>query len=89
MEKLEINLKNLLIVKKITFENAEDLSMRTDYAIQANECTEEINQGDAAAFFLEGYNHAIRMFYKNNEKLIIETKEITNQQILNSLKNEK
>lgn len=44
----------------ISFEQAEDLSMRTDYAIEVNEpeCN-EINTADAAAFYYEGYNAAI------------------------------
>jgi len=46
-------------MKKITFEEAEILAMETDYARFS--VGEEINLGDAAAFFLEGYNYALKM----------------------------
>lgn len=42
----------------ITLEEAEKLSMETDYAFYA--VGEEVNVGDAGAFFLEGYNEALK-----------------------------
>lgn len=45
---------------KITIEEAEKLSMETDYAFYA--VGEEINEADAGAFFLEGYNEALKRF---------------------------
>ena len=41
---------------ELTFEQAEELCKKTDYAIEA--VGDEINWGDAAAFFLEGYRYA-------------------------------
>ena len=49
------------MIPKITLEDAEKLSMETDYAVFASEDVSKINTADAGAFFLEGYNHARRM----------------------------
>ena len=46
----------------LTLDEADILAKETDYACYACEDTEEINWGDAAAFFIEGYHHAIRKF---------------------------
>ena len=54
-------------MKKLTFEEAESLVMATDYAVFASEPEgNEINQADAAAFFLEGYNYALKLFSELN-----------------------
>jgi len=55
------------MIPEITFEDAERLSMETDYAVFANEDVSKINSADAAAFFLEGYNYARKEM--ENEKL--------------------
>jgi len=48
-------------------EEAEKLSMKCDYACFANEDENEINTGDASAFFLEGYLEAKkRLLLKGN-----------------------
>lgn len=46
------------MIKPITLEDAEKLAMTTDYACFAT--GEEINTADAGAFFLEGYEYAIK-----------------------------
>jgi hypothetical protein len=43
----------------MTFDEAEKLAMETDYAWAA--VGQEINVGDAGAFFLEGYKHAMKL----------------------------
>ena len=40
----------------ITLDEAENLAMGTDYAVNA--VGEQINTADAGAFFFEGYKHA-------------------------------
>jgi len=47
-------------MNEITLEQAEERAMQTDYAVFANEDTERINKADAGAFYMEGYNAAIR-----------------------------
>ena len=47
---------------KIDLDKADELVKKTDYACYACEDTEEINWGDAASFFIEGYNYAIKKF---------------------------
>ena len=46
------------MIPEITIEQAEQLSMTTDYACFA---VGEINEADAGAFFLEGYNYASKL----------------------------
>jgi len=45
-------------MKQITIEEAEKLALETDYAVFA--VGEEINTADAGAFFLEGFNYAMK-----------------------------
>ena len=52
----------------MTQEQAEELAMKTDYAIEA--VGEEINIADAGAFFLEGYLHKQRELPKNNDGVV-------------------
>lgn len=44
-------------------EEAQKLAMSTDYACEA--VGEEINTADAAAFFLEGYEYALKKLTNN------------------------
>ena len=54
-------------MKKLTIDEAEELAMETDYAVFASEPKgNEINKADAGAFFLEGYNYAIKLFNKSH-----------------------
>ena len=47
---------------EMTLEEAEKLSQETDYACFAvEEDGNEINDADAAMFFLEGYNYAKKL----------------------------
>lgn len=46
------------VIPEMSFDEAETLSMKTDYAWAA--VGVEINEGDAAGFFLEGYQEAQR-----------------------------
>ena len=58
-------------MKKLTFDEAEELAKRCDYAFEAKG-ESPINWGDATGFFLEGYNYAFDELYKeylkNKEK---------------------
>jgi len=47
---------------------AEKLAMETDYAVFACEETEPINKADAGAFFLEGYEYALKELEKLKSK---------------------
>jgi len=47
---------------------AEELAMRTDYAVFAvEEEGTEINKADAGAFFLEGYEYAKKQMIDENQ----------------------
>ena len=46
----------------LTLDEADVLAKETDYACYACEDVEEINWGDASAFFIEGYQYALRKF---------------------------
>jgi len=48
--------------------------MQTDYAVFANEDTERINKADAGAFYMEGYNAAIKEQSSDLTKLREENK---------------
>jgi hypothetical protein len=54
-------------MKKLTIDEAEKLAMETDYAVFACEPEgNEINKADAAAFFLEGYEYAVKLFNESH-----------------------
>jgi hypothetical protein len=54
-------------MKKLTIDEAEELAMETDYAAFASEpAGNEINKADAGAFFLEGYQYAIKLLNKSH-----------------------
>ena len=52
----------------MTLNEAKELAMKTDYAIEAVD--EEINIVDAAAFFLEGYLHKQRELPKRDDGIV-------------------
>ena len=58
------------VVKKITFEEAEVLAKKSDYAWAAVEPEgNEINFADASAFFLEGFEHCLKINSKEFDLL--------------------
>lgn len=54
-------------MEEITLDEAQKLAIETDYACFANEDTEKINTADAGAFFLEGYEYAIKQLNKESK----------------------